>query len=252
MRAFVASVIVLLAAACSSEPAKNGPAGATASRALETQHLDLDGDGVPDSVVVVRADSAGTDSSRAGQTRRIELRLSHAGAKVLQDSAGWGPMPDEFNPNGNLVKSHLLYIADFERAGRLLFLFGATSGCCQQSLTIYRLGANGPEKYFYAREFFVDRSPVPQSGKVASIAGRQLSQAVAPPSSEYAAAVSYAPVTVYRLEEKPRLDSAATKALTKQELGGFAGFEPRNDVAALTRRDGSKVVWSMRERRAMQ
>lgn len=226
-------------------------AATASSRVLETQHLDLDGDGVPDSVVVVRADSAGTDSARASQSRHIELRLSHAGARVLQDSAGWGAMPDEFNPNGNLVKSHLLYIADFQRAGRLLFLFGATRGCCQQSLTIYRLGADGPQKYFYAREFFIDRSPVPQPGKVASIAGRQLSVAVAPPSNEYAAAVSYAPVVVYRLEEKPHLDSAATKAITRQELGGFAGFEPRTDVAALTRRDGSKVLWSPSEQRTL-
>ena len=63
--------------------------------------------------------------------------------------------------------------------------------------------------------------------------------------------VTYAPVVAYRLEEKPRIDSAATKALTREELGGFAGFEPRTDVAALRKRDGSKVLWNLREHHAM-
>ena len=47
--------------------------------------------------------------------------------------------------------------------------------------------------------------------------------------------------------------SASNRAAGRlEELGGFAGFEPRTDVAALTRRDGSKVLWSLAERRAIQ
>jgi hypothetical protein len=76
-----------------------------------------------------------------------------------------------------------------------------------------------------------------------------LSQAVAAPSSEYVSAVTYAPVMVYRLEDAPRIDSAATRALTREELGGFAGFAYRTDVAALRRANGSKLLWNLREHR---
>jgi hypothetical protein len=240
-------LFVLATGACSSgKVATKDSAASTPSRVLEQHRLDLDGDSVPDSIVVLRA-----DTSAPGATSRIELRLSHAGVRVLEDSSRWDPAPEEFNGFGNLLKSRLLYVADFHRAGRLLFLFGAKVGCCQQSLTIYRLGAKGPEKYFYNPELFIDRSPVPQANKVAMIAGRKLSQGIAPPSSEFVSAVTYAPVIVYRLEEKPRIDSAATKALTREELGGFAGFAYRTDIAALRRSTGAKVLWNLREHRAI-
>jgi hypothetical protein len=241
------SVVIVGTVACSSgKTVSTDSATSPPSRVLEQHRLDIDGDSVLDSIVVLRA-----DSSAPGATSRIELQLSHAGARVLEDSNRWDPAPEEFNGYGSLLKSRLLYVADFYRAGRLLFLFGGKVGCCQQSLTIYRLGANGPEKYFYDPELFIDRSPVPQANKVAVIAGRRLSQAAAPPSSEFVSAVTYAPVIVYRLEEKPRIDSAATKALTREELGGFAGFEYRTDVAALRRSNGAKVLWNLRERRAI-
>jgi hypothetical protein len=249
-RCFGVALLAMIAGAvaCSSGKTtkKDSGASSSASRVLERHSLDIDGDSVLDSIVVVRA-----DSSAPGVTNRIELTLSHGGTRVLEDSGRWDPAPEEFNGYGNLLKSRLLYIADFQRAGRLLFLFGGKVGCCQQSLTVYRLGANGPEKYFYDRELFIDRSPVPQANKVAVIAGRRLSEAATPPSSEYVSAVTYAPVIVWRLEEKPRIDSAATKALTREELGGFAGFEYRADVAALRRSNGAKVLWNLRERRAM-
>jgi len=231
--------------ACSSSkpPANDSAKTTTASNVLEQQHAELDGDGVPDDITVTRLD---TSSSKTG---RVELRMSKAGTRTLADTIG--AAPDEFNGNGNLLKSRLVYVADFDRAERLMMLFGALNGCCQQSLTIYRLGPTGPEPYFHAAEFFVDRSPIPQPGKVATIAGRTLSTAAASPSSEYVSSVTYAPVIAYRLEEKPRIDSAATKALTREELGGFAGFEPRTDVAALRKRDGSKVLWNLREHHAM-
>jgi len=47
------------------------------------------------------------------------------------------------------------------------------------------------------------------------------------------------------------IDSAATRALTRDELGGFAGFAYRTDVAALHRGNGSKLLWNLRERRPM-
>jgi hypothetical protein len=144
-----------------------------------------------------------------------------------------------------------VYVADFYRAGRLIFLFGGKSGCCQQSLTIYRAGPGGPQRYFYDHELFIDRSPVPQPNKIALLAGRKLSEGVAPPSAEYVSAVTYAPVIVYRLEDAPRIDSAATRALTREELGGFAGFGYRTDVASLHRANGSKLLWNLREHRAM-
>src|SRR5690242_14364501 len=142
--------VVVGAVACSSgKTAAKDSAAPALSRVLELHRLDIDNDSVLDSIVVVRA-----DSSAHGVASRIELALSHAGARVLEDSSRWDPAPEEFNGYGNLLKSRLLYIADFHRAGRLLFLFGGKVGCCQQSLTVYRLGSNGPEKYFYDRELF--------------------------------------------------------------------------------------------------
>ncbi|HEY2376025.1 MAG TPA: hypothetical protein VGH98_08635 [Gemmatimonadaceae bacterium] len=233
-----------LAACSSAKPAAKDSAGA--SSVLERHALDLDGDSVPDSILVFRG-----DSSAPGAASKIELHLSRAGTRVLQDSSRYDPAPEEFNGLGNLLTSHLVYAADFYRAGRLVFLFGAKTGCCQQSLTIYRVSANGLQKYFYDPELFIDRTPVPQPNKVAVLAGRKLSEGVTPPSGEYASAVTYAPVIVYRLEDVPRLDSAATRALTRGELGGFAGFGYRTDVAALRRGNGSKLLWNLREHRPM-
>ena len=227
---------VTLAACSSGKPASQ----ASPSPVLERHALDLDGDSVPDSVIVFRG-----DSFHSGAASKIELHMSRAGARVLQDSNRYDPAPEEFNGYGNLLTSHIVYAADFYRAGRLVFLFGAKTGCCQQSLTIYRAG----QKYFYDPELFVDRSPVPLPNKIALLAGRKLSQAVAPPSGEYVSAVTYAPVIVYRLEDAPRIDSAATRALTREELGGFAGFTYRTDVAALRRANGSKVLWNLKEHR---
>lgn len=245
----ISSVALLLGAAlaaCSSgKPVAKDTA--SASPILERQALDLDGDSVPDSILLYRGDS----SAHAAAASKIELRLSRAGMRVLQDSTRYDPAPEEFNGYGNLLTSHLVYAADFYRAGRLVFLFGGKTGCCRQSLTIYRVGAKGPAKYFYDPELFIDRSPVPQPKKIALLAGRKLSAGLAPPSREYASAVTYAPVIVYRLEDLPRIDSAATRALTREELGGFAGFSYRTDVAALTRANGSKLLWNLKEHRPM-
>jgi hypothetical protein len=218
-----------------------------ASPILERHTLDLDGDSVPDSILVFRG-----DSSAPGAARKIELHLSKAGTRVLEDSTRYDPAPEEFNGYGNLLASHLVYAADFYRAGRLVILFGSRKGCCQQSLTIYRAGASGPQRYFYDPELFVDRSPVAQPNKIALLAGRKLSEGLAPPSSEYVSAVTYAPVIVYRLEDALHIDSAATRALTREELGGFAGFAYRTDVAALRRGNDSKVLWNLKEHRPMR
>lgn len=242
-RPFFALLIGLVVAGCSASKSAARDT-VRASPILERHALDLDGDSVPDSILVFRGDSADP-----GGASKIELHMSRAGTRILQDSNRYDPAPEEFNGYGNLLKSRLVYAADFYRAGRLLFLFGAKTGCCQQSLTIYRVGPKGPEKYFYDPELFIDRSPVPLPNKVALLAGRKLSEAAALPSSEYVAAVTYAPVIVYRLEDKPRIDSAATRSLTREELGGFAGFDYRTDVAALRRANGSKVLWNLREHR---
>jgi hypothetical protein len=243
---FAAFLVGLTIAACSSaNPVAKGTVDT--SRVLERHALDLDGDSIPDSILVFRG-----DSSAPGAASRIELHLSKAGTLVLQDSTRYDPAPEEFNGYGNLLTSHLVYAADFYRAGRLVFLFGSKKGCCQQSLTIYRAGTNGPQKYFFDPEIFIDRSPVPQPNKIAVLAGRRLSEAVAPPSSEYTSAVTYAPVIVYRLEDAPRIDTAATRALTRQELGGFAGLTYRTDVAALTRGNGSKLLWDLRQHRPLR
>lgn len=238
------AMVALIACSASKSPANDSTRTVASSNVLEQQHLDLDGDGVADEITVTRI-----DASSSSKTGRVDLRLSKAGSHTLQDTVG--AAPDEFNGNGNLLKSRLVYVADFDRAGRLMLLFGGLEGCCQQALTIYRFGPTGPEPYFHAAEFFVDRSPIPQPGKVATIAGRALSTAASSPSGDYVSSVTYAPVVAYRLEDKPRVDSAATKTLTREELGGFAGFEPRTDVAALRKRDGSKVLWNLREHHAM-
>ena len=242
-RSSLALLLGLTVATCSSaKPVAKDTAGV--SPILERHALDLDGDSVPDSILVVRG-----DSSHPGAAGKIELHMSRAGTRVFQDSNRYDPAPEEFNGYGNLLTSHLVYAADFYRAGRLVFLFGSKSGCCQQSLRIYRAGPNGPQKYFYDPELFIDRSPVPQPNKIALLAGRKLSVGLAPPSSEYVSAVTYAPVLVYRLEDTPRIDSAATRALTREELGGFAGFAYRTDVAALRRGNGSKLLWNLKEHR---
>lgn len=240
----ICSIALLLAmtmAACSSDRPRAKDTTA-ASPILERHALDLDGDSVPDSIFVFRG-----DSSAPGAASRIELHLSRAGTRVLADSTRYDPAPEEFNGFGNLVTSHFVYVADFYRAGRLVFLFGAKTGCCQQSLTIYRAGPKGPQKYFSDPELFIDRSPVPLPNKIAVLAGRKLSEGVTPPSGEYVSAVTYAPVIVWRLEDTPRIDSAATRALTREELGGFAGFAYRTDVAALRRANGAKLLWNVKE-----
>jgi hypothetical protein len=241
---FVALLLALAMVGCSAKPAAKDTAAA--SPILERHALDLDGDSLPDSILVFRG-----GGSAPGVASKIELRLSKAGTHVLADSSRYDPAPEEFNGFGNLLPSHLVYVANFYRAGRLVFLFGAKTGCCQQSLTIYRVGANGPEKYFFDPELFIDRSPVPQPNKIAVLAGRKLSEGLAPPSGEYVSAVTYAPVIVYRLEDTPRIDSTATRALTREELGGFAGYTHRTDVAALRRANGSKLLWSLREHRPL-
>jgi hypothetical protein len=244
VRRYVVVAVVAWTASCASGKPAAKDSVAVASSVVEQHQLDLDGDAKPDEIVVARA-----DTSHPGTTARIELRLSRAGARVLEDTARWDPAPEEFNGYGNLVKSRLVYVADFERAGRLLLLFGAKHGCCQQSLTIQRIGPNGLEPYFHVPEIWIDRSPVPLPGKVALLAGRKLSEAVAPPSSEFVSAVTYAPVVVYRFEETVRVASAATQALTREQLGGFAGFAYRTDVAAVSRKNGSKALWNLREHR---
>jgi len=242
---FIVLLGTLPVSACSSSK-RVAKDSAAASPILERHALDLDGDSVPDSILVFRG-----DSSARGAASRVELHLSRGTTKVLADSDRYDPASEEFNGFGNLLTSHLVYVADFYRAGRLVFLFGARTGCCQQSLTIYRATPNGLEKYFHDAELFIDRSPVPQPNKVALLAGRKLSQGLTPPSGEYVSAVTYAPVIVYRLEDSPRVDSAATRALTREELGGFAGFAYRTDVAALRRANGSKLLWNLREHRPM-
>lgn len=237
------TVLAATTIACSSHR-QDAKDTTPASPVLERHALDLDGDSVPDSIFVFRG-----DSSAPGAASKIELHLSRAGTRVLQDSTRYDPAPEEFNGFGNLLTSHLVYAADFYRAGRLLFLFGAKKGCCEQSLTIYRATPKGPQKYFYDPELYIDRSPVPQPNKIALLAGRKLSEGVTPPSTEFASAVTYAPVIVYRLEDTPRIDSAATRALTREELGGFAGFTYRTDVAALRRANGAKLLWNLREHR---
>ena len=177
MHGRTALVLAVAMAACTSGKPEAKDTAST-SPILERHALDLDGDSVADSILVFRGDSA-----HPGAASKIELRLSKAGTRVLADSDRYDPAPEEFNGFGNLLTSHVVYVADFYRAGRLVFLFGGKTGCCQQSLTIYRVGPNGPQKYFYDRELFIDRSPVPQPNKVALLAGRRLSEAVSPPSS---------------------------------------------------------------------
>src|SRR4051794_19888043 len=87
----VALLLVVTLAGCSSaKPVTKDTANA--SPILERQALDLDGDSVPDSIFVFRG-----DSSAPGAASRIELRLSKAGNRVLQDSSRYDPAPEEFN-----------------------------------------------------------------------------------------------------------------------------------------------------------
>ena len=211
------------------------------TRILEQHHIDMDDDGVADDLVVWSA-AAGDP----GVADRIELRLSHAGTRVLQDSNRWDPPPDDFKGTHNLVHSRLLYVAAFPKAGRLLFLFGANVACCLQNLTIYKLSASGPQKYFHAENSWYYSSPNPGSSGAGTMALKSISEGMAPPTPEFVRASTYDPIIVYRLGEHIEIDSTASEALNRKALGGFAGLKSRSDVRAVVRRDSTRALWDDR------
>jgi hypothetical protein len=228
--------------AAASKPAAVQLASHTRStRILERHHIDMDGDGVRDDLIVWFSDSLDP-----GVIGSVELRLSRAGTKILRDVDRWDPPPADFKGTHNLVTSRLVYVADFPKAGRLLFLFGANASCCLQSLTIYQLGAAGPQQYFHADQFFFYESPNPGSSSLATMASKGVSEGMSPPTPDFVDAATYDPIIVYRLGERIRIDTAATIAANRKALGGFAGMKSRTDIRAVVHRDSSRALWDVR------
>ena len=213
----------------------------TRPRILERHRLDMDEDGVKDDLLVWFSDSLDP-----GIIGKIELRLSKLGTVVLEDINRWDQVPNDFKGTHNLVKSKLIYLANFPQAGQLLFLFGPSVGCCGPDLTIYRLGASGAQKYFHATQFVFYRSPNPGVSQVATMALAGVSEGMGPPTAEFVSATTYDPIVVYRLGERVQIDSAASEAITRKALGGFAGMESRSDVRAVVRRDSTRALWDDR------
>ena len=100
----------------------------------ERHRLDLDGDGLPDEIIV--HPTAHPDGE--GAYDRLELRLSRAGKHFLTGS--WdAASPGDQSLVANLIQSRVVFVGRFPSAGTLVFLFGEALGCCAQGLDIYVL-----------------------------------------------------------------------------------------------------------------
>jgi hypothetical protein len=219
-------------------PVRLAQRAAPTTASLEQLVVDLDGDGRPDSVIV----QPPRDTGDAGAVGAIQLVLSRTGRHTL--TGPWDSPPHDFSGVTNLVRSRFLYIADFQRAGRLLFLFGPEYGCCAQGFSIYRVGRDSVERYLAEEEFIFRRPIVPSSHEVTTLVGvRGLTEEDGGRTAEFPKASSYAPILAIRLEEMARLDTASTARLTQEELGGFAGVDRSDRYRAVRRADGSRAVW---------
>ena len=207
--------------------------------------LDLDGDRLPDELVL-RPSSDWDDS---GTYNRLEVALSRSGRHIL--TGAWDP-PDTvaYPRRGNLVASSALLVGHFPRAGTLLFLFGRDVGCCFQSIHIYRVTAHGISNYFHRSEFLFTEPLNLSSSTAATIVGLQgRSEATGTTAPGAPSGWTYNPHLVLRLEERARIDTAATAARTRAIDGGFAGVNPRNDVFVITNPDSSHYLWDNVHRR---
>lgn len=222
------------------------PAPPPLGKPVERFRLDLDGDGIPDSLII----TAAGDSDDPGIYAQLEVVLARGGRHAIRER--WDPPDESFRGIGNLVRSHAVFVGRFARAGTLIFLAGPQYGCCNQSLEVYRVTPEGLARYYEEQEWGFSEPLRSSPDKVGHIAGfRGLSEIA---GSGYVGAVrsaTYKPYVVVMLEETARVDTVASARLTRQHDGGFAGLESPKDVWVVTLRDGSHLVWDNAHKRVL-
>jgi hypothetical protein len=214
---------------------------------LEHHRLDLDGDGLADDLWLYPS----SDPGEPGAYRRLQLKLSRSGTHTLEGS--WDAQRQGNQSfTGNAVPSHAVFIGRFPRGGTLMFLRGEDVGCCEQGLEIYRITATSVEPYFKRPEFVFARPLTLSRATNASLIGQEsLSETVGTSAPDAAVATNYEPILVYRLVERPQLDTAASIRATRAALGGFAGLTTRLDVIAVVRRDKTRYLWDEARKRPL-
>ena len=206
--------------------------------------LDLDGDGALDSLMLHPA------SHPDGPGAYDTLEVSFANGRVHALAGRWdAPRLPSFNSRDNLVQSTVFFVTRSPRAGTLVFLFGEDVACCAQALSIYRITADGIAPYLERDE--VTLIAQIEKGAARIIAADGLPEPVGNSTSDVASEVTYHPIIVTALEERPRLDTAASIARTRLAFGGYAGLHARDDVHAIVRRDGTHYLWDATRKRRL-
>jgi hypothetical protein len=226
----------------------------TLSRAQESvredqkYRVDLDGDGVPDDLVLSR----GQKDPDCDRYCTVDITLSRSGHYSFEGR--WDTTRSQEMSRGNLVRSHSLYIARFPHAGTLIFLFGVAGDGVLPSLDIYRIGAQGVERYLHRDEWAFTKPLAPSDSSLTTIRG--VATLMEFDGSNYPKAErdtttpsTYQPVIVIRLAEHAVVDTAASIRLTRAATGGYAGLEYREDLRTLRRKDGTLILWDEKLRK---
>lgn len=238
-------VLAMLASAMLGQAPSLRVADTLRTAPAELFRLDLDGDGKPDELLLWAAEHP----DGPGLYDRVEFGLSRSGHRVI--SGSWDQVrATEHRQAGNLVSSRVLYVARFVRAGTLVFLAGEDVGCCAQAIDVYRVTARGISKYFESHEFIYTAPLKPSATAVTSLVGvRWMSEVVGTTAPGAVSALSYNPTVVIRLEERARLDTAASAIATRRATGGFAGVAFSEHVLMITARDSSRFLWDEQAQR---
>jgi hypothetical protein len=212
---------------------RSGPTG-------EVFLLDLDGDGIADTLTLHRI----AHPVDPGVYDTLSVHLSLGGRHSIGGS--WDALrSDEMQRfKGNLVKSRAVYVARFAHAGTLIFLFGEDVGCCLQSLDVYRASTKGLERYLNVEEFSLmdDLRPDPREITLLSTV-EWMREAVGSTAPGYKEATTYGPVFVIQLDVRARIDTLASAAATRAAYGGFAGLSPQENIRMIVGRGGSRYLW---------
>jgi hypothetical protein len=112
-------------------------------------------------------------------------------------------------------------------------------------MQIYQVTASGVRTYFDDEEFlFAHGLSLAADGVGVMVGYRSRSEFAGPGQT-------YNPLVVIRLEEDPRLDTAATADSTRPYWGGFAGVEASTNVYRVLRRDSTAYLWDENTRRVV-
>ena len=205
----------------------------------ERYSLDLDGDGRTDDLKLYYT----PDQQDPGAYNRLEVTLSSSG---LHSVAGlWDP-PDstERIDYPNMIASSGMFVGRFPRAGILIFLRGENVGCCLQRIQIFQVTRAGLVPYYEADEWGFRYPLQVLPNEVTSMVGyRSLSEGTGTSAPDHTTGWTYNPLNVVRLEERARVDTAASADSTRKYWGGFAGVAPSQDIYGITRPDSSRYLW---------